>query len=92
METRAERLKLWTDTVQAELQDLIIKATQIREKMNTAKTRTKVEYYGKKFKKISSEVVNLAGTIQKIEELSKQKTEVHPDVSELLEPLNDQQA
>lgn len=56
---KEERLELWRQSIDAELQDLITTAAAIRQEISTAKTETKRKYFSKKFKKISDQVVQL---------------------------------
>lgn len=56
---KEERLEIWRQSIDAELQDLITTAAAIRQEITTAKTEVKRKYFSKKFKKISDQVMQL---------------------------------
>lgn len=66
-ETAGARIGQWRVAVEQELQELITHATQIRQLSNEAKTKTKRTYYNKKFKKVSSDVMQMVAAMQRID-------------------------
>lgn len=58
-DVKADRIELWRQTIDAELQSTITEAASLRQKISEAKTDVKRKYYNKKFKKISDQVMQL---------------------------------
>lgn len=56
---KADRIELWRDTIDAELQDAITTASELRQKISESKTQVKKDYYNKKFSKVSDTVMQL---------------------------------
>ena len=56
---KAERLELWRATIDAELQQAITTASELRQKISESKTQLKKDYYNKKFQKVSDTVMQL---------------------------------
>lgn len=56
---RADRMELWRATIDAELQQSITEAANLRQKISESKTDVKRKYYNKKFKKVSDTVMQL---------------------------------
>lgn len=56
---KAERMELWRATIDAELQQSITEAANLRQKILESKTEVKRKYYNKKFKKVSDTVMQL---------------------------------
>lgn len=56
---KADRIELWRDTIDAELQQAITTASEIRQKLSESKTQVKKDYYNKKFQKVSDTVMQL---------------------------------
>ena len=56
---KTDRLDLWRATIDAELQQAITTASELRQKIADSKTTTKRDYYNKKFQKISDTVMQL---------------------------------
>lgn len=56
---KADRIELWRDTIDDELQDAITTASQLRQKISESKTQVKRDYYNKKFRKVSDTVMQL---------------------------------
>lgn len=52
-----DRIEQWRGTIEQEIQLLISTAADLRQKMSESKTSTKKQYYTKKFKKISDQVM-----------------------------------
>jgi len=78
-EIKDARLEEWKESIQKELQRLVMMASLIRKSIDTAKTQVKKDYYGKKFKKVNAEVLRLVSYLQYMQQLEasqNQPTEV----------------
>lgn len=71
------RLSQWKTAVQAELQDLISQAAELRKEISQAKTATKRKYYEKKFEKIKPRVMQMVAALQKLEAVDVDTTPVN---------------
>lgn len=60
------RLSEWKGMVEQELQQRMVIAAEIRKTMNEAKTSTKRNYFGKKFRKINDEIYRHVSALQSI--------------------------
>ena len=60
------RMSEWTKTIEDELQQRLVKASELRQIINTSKTSTKREYYTKKFAKVNKEVYRMVAMLQKL--------------------------
>ncbi len=56
---KADRIELWRETIDAELQEAITTASELRQKISESKTQVKKDYYNKKFSKVSDTVMQL---------------------------------
>lgn len=69
--TRAEeeaiRRSQWKQAVEQELQILVSQASVLREKINTAKTNYKKQFYGKKFSKVQTQVMQMVAALQRFQ-------------------------
>lgn len=63
-----DRLSTWEGAVELELQDLITQAAKIRQEMNASKTPTKRKYFDKKFKKVTSDVMQMITTLDRLKQ------------------------
>lgn len=54
---RSNDLERWTDTLQLEISNLLVQASELQTKISTAKTSTKQQFYKKKFATVKN-VVN----------------------------------
>lgn len=61
------RGKQWTQAIEAELQDLVVQASQLRQLINSSKTGAKKKYYQKKFAKISTQVHQMVAALQRVQ-------------------------
>lgn len=59
-----KRRSLWKAAVEQELQELVATASDVRQKINTAKTKTKRDFYQKKFDKIQPRVMQMVAALQ----------------------------
>lgn len=66
-ETADTRIGQWRGAIEQELQELITRAAKLREQSNTAKTTTKRVYYQRKFKKITTDVMQMVTAMQRID-------------------------
>lgn len=62
-----ERRALWRGAVEQELQSLVQEASQIRKAITESKTLTKKTYFNKKFKKCQAQVLQMVGTLQRLQ-------------------------
>lgn len=62
-----ERRAMWRGAVEQELQSLVTEAAKIRKNITESKTSTKREYYTKKFKKCQAQVLQMVGTLQRLQ-------------------------
>lgn len=60
------RKQQWRELIEAELQTLIIEAAKLRKCITDAKTTTKKEFYGKRFKKVSNQIRQYVGALQRL--------------------------
>jgi hypothetical protein len=67
MRAEAFRRAQWKGAVEQELQACVQEAAGIRQKIATAKTRYKKEFYGKKFAKIQSKVMQMVAALQRLQ-------------------------
>jgi hypothetical protein len=78
MDIAKQRLAKWRGAVEQELQSLVQQASEIRRNIDTAKTNVKKQYYAKKFKKVTNEVLQMVATMQRLDaqgaELEKETT------------------
>jgi len=69
--TRADeeaiRRSQWKHAVEQELQILVSQASVLREKINTAKTNYKKQFYGKKFSKVQTQVMQMVAALQRFQ-------------------------
>lgn len=73
------RVSQWKDAVQGELQDLISRASEIRQLIASAKTETKRAFYKKKFAKIQPQVLQMVAAIQHLDRTDAQLKEEKPE-------------
>lgn len=62
-----DRRAQWKGAIQQELQVCVQQAAEIRKKITDAKTKYKKEFYGKKFAKIQSKVMQMIAALQRLE-------------------------
>jgi hypothetical protein len=72
---KIKRLNEFKRSLTNELQPLIKEASELRIKITEAKTKTKKDFYGKKFKKIQGDVLRYVATLQQIDALISADTE-----------------
>lgn len=63
----AMRRAQWRQAVEQELQILVSQASVLREKINTAKTNYKKQFYGKKFSKVQTQVMQMVAALQRFQ-------------------------
>lgn len=73
----AERKAQWKGAIEQELQSLVNEAAGIREKITTAKTQYKKEFYSKKFSKVQSRVMQMLVALQRLEAQDVAQDHVH---------------
>jgi seryl-tRNA synthetase len=74
-----DRTALWRGAVEQELQSLIATASQIRKEVSTAKTATKKKYFSKKFKSITTQVMQMLTALERVKA---QQSEVQKAIDE----------
>ena len=82
LEAEAIRRKEWINALQAGLQEQVQKAADIRKKIVEAKTKTKKEYYQKKFNKVQPKVMEMVAMLQRLQAQDKappKKEEKHAE-------------
>ena len=62
-----DRIGRWRGAVELELQSLVVRAAETRKKIETAKTSTKKDFYHKKFKKITADVMKMVTTLERLQ-------------------------
>jgi hypothetical protein len=60
------RTAMWRGAVEQELQALIQEASRIRKEIDTAKTSVKKEYFKKKFKKLTTQVMQMLTALERV--------------------------
>lgn len=60
------RKNQWRQVIEADLQKLIIEAAKLRKCINEAKTKTKKDFYTKKFNKVSAYVRQYVAALQRL--------------------------
>lgn len=60
------RIDQWNHAIDAELQELVEAASNIRRNITEAKTDAKRVYYGKKFKKVQADVMRMLITRERL--------------------------
>lgn len=73
-----ERRAMWRGAVEQELQSLVTEAAKIRKSIGEAKTLTKKTYFNKKFKKCQAQVLQMVGTLQRLQS-TEAPTEIVPN-------------
>lgn len=58
-----DRTAQWRGAVEMELQDLIKQASHFRAQIDAAKTKLKKDYYAKKMKKVTTEVIRMLNAL-----------------------------
>jgi hypothetical protein len=61
-----ERTAMWRGAVEQELNALIIEASRIRKEIDSAKTQLKKQYFQKKFKKITTQVMQMLTALERV--------------------------
>lgn len=54
------------DVVTAELRDLLIEASALKQNINDAKTVAKKQYYTKKFEKVSTQIIQMTAALERM--------------------------
>ena len=80
-----ERTALWRGAVEQELQALIGEASRIRKEIDSAKTSVKKQYFQKKFKKITTQVMQMLTALERVKA---QQAEVKKAVEQPTEAVN----
>lgn len=85
------RVSEWKATVEREIQERLVSATELRTTINEAKTDVKRTYYNKKFKKINDEIYRLVSTLQAItaQEEASLATRADPTSDANITPANE---
>lgn len=65
-QTLTDRTAMWRGAVEMELRDLIAEASRIRKEIDTAKTNLKKEYFKKKFKKVTTQVMQMLTALERV--------------------------
>lgn len=58
----------WKAAIEAELQETVQQAAAIRQKITTAKTNYKKQFYGKKFTKVQGKVMQMLSALQRFQQ------------------------
>lgn len=66
----------WRGAVEMELQDLIKQASHYRAQIDQAKTKLKKDYFAKKMKKVTTEVIRM---LNALESIKRQQTQTAND-------------
>lgn len=64
--TLTKRTAMWRGAVEQELQSLIMEASRIRKEIDSAKTSTKKKYFLKKFKSITTQVMQMLTALERV--------------------------
>ena len=66
MDTKTSRLATWETALQSELRDLMQSASQLKSLQQSAKTKTKRDYYTKKLAKVAPQVHSMLVALEQI--------------------------
>lgn len=66
-EIEAQHRAMWRGAIEQELQSLVRTASEVRQKIDTAKTEFKKKFYNNEFKKIQQKVMQMVTALQRIQ-------------------------
>jgi hypothetical protein len=80
IEAKDVRMTEWKNALETRLQYLISEAATLRQTMSAAKTQPKKQYFGKKFKKVNAEVMQIVDMLSKMEYINNLKTQATEEI------------